>query len=384
MLKSIPTYLLPLLLLAVVPAFAAVTAEEAAATVILNETGVKNLRIETVEAEETEFQETVFALGRIQIAPANRAMVSSRVPGRAVTVSAHIDRRIEAGAEAVVLESRQPGDPPPQVRLTAPIGGLVMAVNVVPGQPVESSASLVEIVDLSEIHALAAVPEHLAARLKPGMKAHIRVLALEGKMFTAELAHLGAQADTKSGTIEAAFHVENADFALRPGMRAEFSIVTDKREGVMSIPRQALQGDALNRSVFRKHYDESLKNTFVRVAVETGAMNDRFVEITRGLIAGDEVVTNGAYSLAFAGKGSVSLKDALDAAHGHEHNEDGSEISAADKARRAAGGGQDHEGRGKFSPLMLFSLVSNALLLVLLVVAMLRKSKVPSEATHAQ
>ncbi len=383
MLKTLTPCLLPLLLLAAVSASAAVTAEEAAATVILNETGVKNLRIETVEAEETEFEETIFALGRIQIAPANRAVVSSRVPGRAITVRAHLDRRIEAGAEAVVLESRQPGDPPPQVRLTAPIGGLVMAVNVVPGQPVESSASLVEIVDLSEIHALAAVPEHFAARLKPGMKAHIRVLALEGKIFTAELAHLGAQADAKSGTIEAAFHVENADYALRPGMRAEFSIVTDKREGVMSVPRQALQGDALNRSVFRKHYDESLKNTFVRVAVETGAMNDRFVEITRGLIAGDEVVTNGAYSLAFAGKGSISLKDALDAAHGHEHNEDGSEISAGDKARRAAGGAPGHEGGG-WSSLMIFSLISNALLLVLLVVAMLRKPKAPSEATHAQ
>ncbi len=392
MLKTLTNFLLPLLLLAAVPAFAAVTVEEAAATVILNETGVKNLRIETVEAEETEFEETVFALGRIQIAPANRAVVSSRVPGRTVSVSAHIDRRIEAGAEAVVIESRQPGDPPPQVRLTAPIGGLVMAVNVAPGQPVEPSASLVEIVDLSEIHALAAVPEHLAAKLKPGMKAHIRVLALQGKTFMAELAHVGAQADAKSGTIEAAFHVENADYALRPGMRAEFSIVTDKREGVMSIPRQALQGDALSRSVFRKHYDESLKNTFVRVAVETGAMNDRFVEITRGLIAGDEVVTNGAYSLAFAGKGSVSLKDALDAAHGHEHNEDGSEVSAGDKARRAAGGGHDHEEGGRLSPLLLFSLISNGLLLVLLVVAMLRKPKAPeaamtapkAEATHAQ
>jgi len=201
-------------------------------------------------------------------------------------------------------------------------------------------------------------------------------MALQGKEFTAELSHLGSQADVKSGTIEAAFHVENTDYALRPGMRAEFSIVTSKREGVMSIPRQALQGDALNRSVFRKHYDESLKNTFVRVAVETGAMNDRFVEITRGLIAGDEVVTNGAYSLAFAGKGSVSLKEALDAAHGHEHSEDGSELTAEQKAKRAAAGGPADTGGSKFSALTLFSLISNALLLVLLVAAMLRKQAV--------
>ena len=74
------------LLLATSFLHAAMTPEEAANTVILDDTGVKNLRIETVEAEETEFEETVFALGRIQIAPANRAVVSSRVPGRAISM----------------------------------------------------------------------------------------------------------------------------------------------------------------------------------------------------------------------------------------------------------------------------------------------------------
>ncbi|MCC6883315.1 MAG: hypothetical protein IT576_14270, partial [Verrucomicrobiales bacterium] len=32
-------------------------------TIVLDEAGVRNLRIETVEAEESDFEETVFALG---------------------------------------------------------------------------------------------------------------------------------------------------------------------------------------------------------------------------------------------------------------------------------------------------------------------------------
>jgi len=142
----------------------------------------------------------------------------------------------------------------------------------------------------------------------------------------------------------------------------------------MSIPRAALQGDVLSRTVYVKDYD--LPHAFVKVPVQVGAMNDRFVEITTGLIAGDEVVTTGAYSLAFAGKGSVSLKEALDAAHGHEHNEDGSEVSSAQKSARR--GGDDHEpgeSGHKLSALTLFSLVANALLLLLLVAAMSRKPK---------
>ena len=54
---------------------AAVSPEKAAATVILNETGVQNLKIQTVEAEETDFEQTVFALGRIQAIPERRAVV---------------------------------------------------------------------------------------------------------------------------------------------------------------------------------------------------------------------------------------------------------------------------------------------------------------------
>ena len=74
-------------------------------------------------------------------------------------------------------------------------------------------------------------------------------------------------------------------------------------------------------------------------------MNDRFVEIMSGLLPGDKVVTRGAYSLAFAGGGSVSLKEALDAAHGHEHAADGSELKPEDQKKAATrlSDGHDHD-----------------------------------------
>jgi len=303
--------------------------------VILDETGVKNLRIETVVAEETTFEETAFALGRIRVAPGHRAVVSSRISGRAVEVDAHIDTLVKKGQTALTVESRQPGDPPPVIKLTAPIDGLVSAVNVAPGQPVEPDASLIEILDLSTVHAVAAVPEHLAGRLKHGQQARIRVAGAGEREYLATIEHFGAEADSATGTVEAAFHVENPDLLLRPGMRAEFSIITGKRENVIGIPRAALQGDASSRFVYVKHFD--LPNAFSKTPVQVGAMNDRFVEIVGGLFPADEVVTRGAYSLSFAGGGSgVSLKEALDAAHGHEHAEDGSELTAEKRAELEA------------------------------------------------
>ena len=378
----IPRSILSLLLAAVVGTAQAADSAKAAKlanTVFLDAIGVKNLRLQTVEAEEQTFEETVFALGRLRVAPGHRAVVSSRIAGRALTVSAHIDMRIEKGSDIGEIESRLPGDPPARVKLTAPIGGLISAINLVPGQPVSPDNSLGEIVDLSDIHAVAAVPEHLVGKLKVGAKARLRIAAFPDREFIAELAHLGAEADSASGTLEAAFHVENPDYSLRPGMRAEFSIVTGQREGVMSVPRTALQGEAANRFLYVA--DEGVAHAFVKVPVVVGAMNDRSVEITQGLLPGDKVVTAGAYSLAFAGKGSVSLKEALDAAHGHEHSADGSELSKNQKAAgHEEGDGHDHGGSGgtKLSALTLFSLIGNGVLLVLLACSAAFRRKEPN------
>lgn len=353
--------------------------DRAANTVVLDETGVKNLRIETIEVEETDFEEIIFALGRIRVAPGHRAIVSSRIPGRALEVTAHVDTTIEKGAQAVVIESRQPGDPPPRVTLVAPLTGLISVVKVAPGQPVTPEDSLIEIIDLREVHAVAAVPEHLAGKLRVGQTAHLRVAAAPDRTFEATLAHLGAEADTGSGTLEAAFHVENPELLLRPGMRAEFSIVLSKRAGVVSVPRAALQGEASNRFVYVEDFD--LPNAFVKTQVQVGQMNDRFVEITSGLLPGDRVVRQGAYSLAFAGGGSVSLKEALDAAHGHEHAADGSELGEGDQGKAGGGHGHDHAEEAAASPLWK---IISGVLFVLLIVSTVTKRRGPEPAAKPE
>lgn len=356
--------------------------ERFANTVILDEAGVKNLRIETAETEETAFEETLFALGRIAVLPGQKAVVSSRIPGRATSVLALPDQEVKEGAELVAVESRQPGDPPPTVKVLAPKGGLVAKVDIAVGQPVSPDQSLIEIINLDTVEASAHVPEHLVGKLAKGQHAHIRVPGLPDKVFEATLAHLGAYANAESSTVEAAFHVENPGHLLRPGMRAEFSIVLSKRENVTSVPRSALQGEAASRFVYVKDFD--LKNAFVKVPVVVGQMNDRFVEITNGLLPGDEVVTRGGYSLAFAGKGSVSLKEALDAAHGHEHNEDGSEKGSSPSSKgghdhgheHGEGEDHDHEGGSSWNGLTIFFASSTGVLLVLLILATLKRKEV--------
>jgi membrane fusion protein, heavy metal efflux system len=312
-------------------------------TTILDETGVKNLRIETVEIEETTFEETIFSLGRIAEIPENHGVLSSRISGRVLRLEAREGDTVEKNEVLVRVESRQPGNPPPVIELKAPIGGLLVESHIRLGEPVEPEKELLDISDLSDVYAIARIPENQAAKLAPGSKAHIRVSALGDEPLEGVMLRFGTSADRESGTIDAIFKVANPDLKMRPDMRAEFSIVLSKRENVIGVPRSALQGEASKRFVYVKHFE--LPHAFIKTPVQIGQMNDRMVEIVTGLFPADEVVIKGAYSLSFAGGGAggVSLKDALDAAHGHEHAEDGGELTPEKKAeldakKRAASG----------------------------------------------
>ncbi len=343
---------------------------EAANTIILDELSVKNLGIELEEAIETDFEETIFAIGRIDDIPTNHVAVSSRISGRALAVNAIEGDHVSKDQVLVQVESRQPrlpGRDPSIIPLSAPISGTVLESHVRPGEPVEPENKLFDIVDLSDVWAIARVPEQEAGRIKIGSKARIRVAALSGEKFDGELVRFGTRADIASGTLDAIFLLKNAELHLRPGMRAEFSIITSSRPDVLAVPREAVQGDPANRVVYVEHFD--LPNAYIKTPVQIGAQNDKFLEIVAGLFPADRVVTTGSYFLGSAGGGGISLKEALDAAHGHEHNEDGSLMSEEQKAAQDAAKGIAPK-EAKFSgPLTLFLAITSGIFLFLLVMS---------------
>lgn len=356
----------------------AIDAERIANTIILDETGVKNLRIELAVAEEQDFESTVFAIGRIEEIPANRSVLSSRISGRIVEINAHEGDMVKKGQVLARVESRQPGNPPPTIDLTAPGDGLIITSHVRLGQPVEPANELLDISNRSTIWAIAKVPENEASKISVGTKARIHIPALGPEIIDATLTRYGINADSESGTIKAIFQLNNEAGKLQPGMRVEFSIITETRPNVLSVPRTAIQGNATNRVVYVKDFD--LPNAFIKAPVVLGTRNEEYVEVIGGLFPGDEVVTHGSYPLSFAdaSKGP-SLKEALDAAHGHQHAEDGSELTPEQLAAKKdeATGDHDHEAHGSTKVFMIYSLLVTIALLICL--QMLWKNRTTSQ-----
>ena len=321
---------------------------------------LENLGIEVVESEEVTFESTFFVIGRLQEVPSNHSVVSSRIAGRVTKLNVISGDHVEKGDVVIELESRAPGNPPPTISLRAPATGIVAESHVRLGEPVEPSNEMMDILDLTKLWAIASVPQQEAGKLKIGTKARIKIAAMGDELVEGELIRFGTTADATSGTFEAIFLIDNPKSELRPGMRAEFSIVTATREDVTAVPREAVQGDATNRVVYVADFD--LPNSFVKSSVVTGEENDQYIEIKSGLFPGDEVVTKGAYLLGFAGGGNLSLKEVLDAAHGHAHNEDGSDITDDQKVD------WHHHEEGHASHVNKLLVISNVILLILLVI----------------
>jgi len=115
---------------------AAAADEERANIIILDKTAVQNLGVQTEVAEQRDFESSLFAIGRLEEIPARRSVLSSRIPGRVMEVSAFLGDRVNEGQVLVRVESRQPGRPPPTIELRAMQSGLVVESHVQLGQPV--------------------------------------------------------------------------------------------------------------------------------------------------------------------------------------------------------------------------------------------------------
>jgi multidrug efflux pump subunit AcrA (membrane-fusion protein) len=366
--------------------------------VILTEQGVKNLGLQTVVAEEADFHTTVFAFGRTEAIPERSSILSSRISGRVIEHHLRIGSVVSRGEKLLLLESRQPGDPAPTVWLTAPADGTITSVNAKLGSPVEPSDRLAEIADLRTIYLIAKLPQAIAGAIGQGTQATVRFPLRPDREYTATLLRYAAcpcpdpacalgqdvfmrtenEEHADFNTAGVIFTIDNPDNQLRPGMNAECSIITETREHVLSVPREAVQGSTADRHVYVKHM--SIPNAFDRVSVQIGMSNQERIEIIDGLLPGDEFVTRGAYSLGFAGGGGgPSLKEALDAAHGHEHNEDGSEKSAEQLAAAEAADGHDHDhADGSIGMREMFFIAATGILAVSLIIVSARRRSADS------
>jgi cobalt-zinc-cadmium efflux system membrane fusion protein len=295
---------------------------------------VANLAIKSVKIGPAKIARTAFALGDIDADPRGESSAASRIAGRVVELKVALGDTVKKGDTLAVLESRQPGGEPAKVAITALAHGTVTEVLTRLGDPVSPDAPLLRLADHTRLVAEARIPQRHANDLTPGMTL-ARLTPEGGDTREVTLDSLAPTADPVTGTVTARFLIDNADGSLTPGRRAEFRVVLSEKEFPVTVPREAIQGEKGDLFVFI----EETPGVYEKHPVIVGESDERTVAVT-GPEAGEKVVSHGGYSLRYATPSNVSLREAMDAAHGHKHGPNGEEPDAD----HAEGDGHDHAG----------------------------------------
>ena len=177
-----------------------------------------------------------------------------------------------------------------QTTLIAPIAGVVTRIGVQIGQPADqsSTASAVEISDLSRLWLTANVDEVDVDRVFIGLPAEVRLDALPAEGFGASVQQLALLPVVVNGVVNfpVRFRIDSQDDRLRAGMTAEVRVVIDERTNVLLVPNEyvTLEGDRATVTRITPTGDK------LSVEVVIGLRGDTETEIISGLREGDQLL----------------------------------------------------------------------------------------------
>ncbi len=136
------------------------------------------------------------------------------------------------------------------------------------------------------------VPEKELTRLAVGQSARLEVEAFADRVLDGAVERIRPSVEAGTGTVTVTVGVRS-EGVLRPGMFAAVSIETDRLDGVLVVPREALVLDAIGDVVF-----VVADGVARRREVELGVRSDEVVQVVAGLEAGEPLVVLGQDGLA--------------------------------------------------------------------------------------
>jgi cobalt-zinc-cadmium efflux system membrane fusion protein len=179
-----------------------------------------------------------------------------------------------------------------QVFLRAPFSGEIIERNATVGEVVDLNKMLFTVADLSTVWVRADFPEQQAGRLVSGLHIEVRVSAYPDTVFRGTITYVGAVVDPVTRTVMARSDMPNPDRRLRPEMFSDVTLLTPEQL-VLAVPRTAVQQVGSRTVVFVAHGPTRFKLHDVKI----GESSHDYTEIRAGVQEGDEVVTQGSYTL---------------------------------------------------------------------------------------
>ena len=170
----------------------------------------------------------------------------------------------------------------------APFSGILGLRLISPGAYVKAGDDIVRLENTSSLKLDFRVPEIYVSKIRPNQTVSVRTDAYPNEVFEGRIYALEPSVDEKTRTVVARAEIPNKQGKLRPGMFGRVSVLLESRPNAVMVPEQAIWPQGRESFVFKV-----VDGKAVLTKVDIGTRRPGEVEISKGLAAGDVVVTDG-------------------------------------------------------------------------------------------
>ncbi len=176
--------------------------------------------------------------------------------------------------------------------LIAPDSGTITLVDTKVGEQVSPGLVIIELQNISDLHAEANVSEANIASLQLGQSVDYTFDALgPDEHFAGKILTINPASTVVSGVVnyKVTGSLENVP-RIKPGMTANMTVLVAEKQGVLAVPSTAVMNK--NGGQYVKIMDDKKTSKYHEVQVQTGLQADGgMVEILSGLSEGQEIIT---------------------------------------------------------------------------------------------
>lgn len=177
-------------------------------------------------------------------------------------------------------------------QIRAPISGVVSQRFIKLGNTIRVGEAAFHVTSFEPLVAYLHIPEREYRRIAAEQPVAIEIDALAGQRIAATVTRVSPIVDPETGTFKLTIEIHDQERLIKPGMFGRISIVYDRHENVLQVPRSAIVEEMGVESVFIIEDDKA-----IRRVVQTGYGENGMIEITDGLDETDNVVIVGQVGL---------------------------------------------------------------------------------------
>lgn len=180
--------------------------------------------------------------------------------------------------------------------IRAPFPGILGIRLVDLGAYLEPGDRIVSLQQLDPVYVDFSLPERYQSSISHGQPVSIRVKAWPEERFEGTISAIDPRIDSNTRSVRIRATLANAKSLLRPGMFAEVKLLLPARNDVVTVPQTAVTYNPYGDAVFVVQESDGAPTVEYRL-VQTGSVRAGRIEISKGLQAGERVVSAGQLKL---------------------------------------------------------------------------------------